>query len=226
MATDGRGLQQPQINENFAKLSEALNLAARTAREGVETRNEMERRIAKNKKIEEEKKMIELAQNARQARAQGNKVNESEEQHEEAKKRDEFRFVSFQLALVYLTNFRRDRLDDIRRERNLARNKPDALEKLKRDQDRDISEKIALGLPGVRNASNETQFDSRLFNQEAGLDSGGINDETYAVYSKAWRPLDNIQQSIYRPRQQVSCFTNVASILRNFSSTRSSGERT
>lgn len=86
----------------------------------------------------------------------------------------------------------------------MARNRPDALEKMKRDRDRDISEKIALGLPGVRNTSSETQFDSRLFNQESGLDSGGIDDETYAVYSKAWRPQDNVQQAIYRPRQQVS----------------------
>ncbi|KAI6190652.1 SKP-1 protein [Aphelenchoides bicaudatus] len=189
LAADGRGLQQPQINEKFAKFSEALNLAARTAREGVEVRNEMERRVAKNKKIEEEKKMVELAKQARQSRAQGGpKEEESSEQREEAKKRDEFR---------------RERLDDIRRERNMARNRPDALEKLKNDRDRDISEKIALGLPGVRNTSNETQFDSRLFNQDAGLDSGGIDDETYSVYSKAWRPQDNVQQSIYRPRQQA-----------------------
>jgi len=33
-------------------------------------------------------------------------------------------------------------------------------------QDRDISEKIALGLPDSRaRASGETQFDARLFNQ-------------------------------------------------------------
>jgi SNW domain-containing protein 1 len=102
--------------------------------------------------------------------------------------------------------FRNERLADIRRERNMARNRPDALEKMKRDRDRDISEKIALGLPGVRNTNAEAQFDSRLFNQDAGLDSGGIDDESYAVYSKAWRPQDNIQQSIYRPRQQVRFF--------------------
>lgn len=94
MAADGRGLQVPQINENFAKLSEALNLAARTAREGVETRNDMERRVAKNKKMEEEKKMIELARNARAARTQGGRgAGETQEQQEDAKKRDEFRFA-------------------------------------------------------------------------------------------------------------------------------------
>ncbi|KAI6188860.1 SKP-1 protein [Aphelenchoides besseyi] len=188
LAADGRGLQQTRINENFAKFSEALQLAARTAREGVEARSEMERRVAKNKKLEQEKRMVELARGARQAKAGADKFEETEEERELRKERDEFR---------------REHLDDIRRERNLARNRPDALEKMKRDQERDISEKIALGLPGVRQQGGETQFDSRLFNQDAGLDSGGIDDETYSVYSKAWRPQDNIQQSIYRPRQQA-----------------------
>ncbi|KAI6228710.1 SKP-1 protein [Aphelenchoides fujianensis] len=187
LAADGRGLQQTRINENFAKFSEALQLAARTAREGVEARSEMERRVAKNKKLEQEKRMVELARGARQANA-GGRADETAEEREEREKRDEFR---------------REHLEDIRRERNMARGRPDALEKLKKDQERDISEKIALGLPGVKQKSNETQFDSRLFNQDAGLDSGGIDDETYSVYSKAWRPQDNIQQSIYRPRQQA-----------------------
>lgn len=33
-----------------------------------------------------------------------------------------------------------------------------------------------------------------------GLDSGGIDDETYAAYDKPWRPQDSVQQHIYRPR--------------------------
>lgn len=32
-----------------------------------------------------------------------------------------------------------------------------------------------------------------------GLDSGGIDDETYNAYDKPWRAQDNIQQHIYRP---------------------------
>lgn len=32
-----------------------------------------------------------------------------------------------------------------------------------------------------------------------GLDSGGIDDETYSAYDKPWRAQDNIQQHIYRP---------------------------
>lgn len=36
--------------------------------------------------------------------------------------------------------------------------------KLQRDQDRDISELIALGVPNPR-SGNEAQYDQRLFNQ-------------------------------------------------------------
>lgn len=56
-------------------------------------------------------------------------------------------------------------MDEHRKERNIARSKPEKLERLKRNQERDISEKIALGLPDARARTGETQFDSRLFNQ-------------------------------------------------------------
>ncbi|EPB68426.1 SKIP/SNW domain protein, partial [Ancylostoma ceylanicum] len=96
---------------------------------------------------------------------------------------------------------RRDRLDDIRKERNIARNRPDKVDKLMRDRDRDISEKIVLGLPDAKVRSSETQFDQRLFDQNKGLDSGAMDDETYNPYDKAWRGGDNVQQHIYRPSE-------------------------
>lgn len=96
-------------------------------------------------------------------------------------------------------------MDDFRKERNISRNRPDKLERLRREKERDISEKIALGLPDARIRSGETQFDQRLFDQSKGLDSGGINDESYAVYDKPWRPQDNVQQHIYRP-SMCCCF--------------------
>ena len=64
-----------------------------TARERFEIQNEMERRIAKNKKFEEEKKLVELARQARQVRTQGAKADETPEQREEVQKREEFRLV-------------------------------------------------------------------------------------------------------------------------------------
>jgi len=74
---------------------------------------------------------------------------------------------------------------------------------LKREKERDISEKIALGLPDSRARTEGTQFDQRLFDQSRGLDSGGINDETYTAYDKPWRPQDNVQQHIYRPSKNI-----------------------
>ncbi len=54
----------------------------------------------------------------------------------------------------------------------MARNKPEKLERMRREKERDISEKIALGLPDNRARDGETQFDQRLFNQSKV--SGGI----------------------------------------------------
>lgn len=69
--------------------------------------------------------------------------------------------------------------------------------KRNRDEDRDISEKIALGQ--AKPTSQEGLFDSRLFNQSAGMDSGfgGGDDERYDVYDK---PLfvDRSKSHLYR----------------------------
>lgn len=65
LAADGRGLQQVHINENFAKMAEALSIAERTARDAVEARSQMERRRAQIKKQEQESRMREMALNAR-----------------------------------------------------------------------------------------------------------------------------------------------------------------
>ncbi|VDM68433.1 unnamed protein product, partial [Strongylus vulgaris] len=113
LAADGRGLQQTHINEGFAKLSEALYIADRKARESVEARAQLEKRVAQHKKLEQEARMREMAAKARQERAGIRKKGEDED--EAVKAREEIR---------------RDRLDDIRKERNIARNRPDKVDKL------------------------------------------------------------------------------------------------
>jgi len=73
--------------------------------------------------------------------------------------------------------------------------------KLEKERERDIGEKIALGLHvGTRRLSGESQFDNRLFNQSAGLDAGFGHEEDYTVYSK---PLFDRGEaaSIYRPKK-------------------------
>lgn len=72
--------------------------------------------------------------------------------------------------------------------------------KATRDEGRDISEKIALGIHrGTGKLTGESLFDSRLFNQSAGLNSGFGGDDEYNTYTQ---PLFNRTgvDSIYRPR--------------------------
>ncbi|KFD70647.1 hypothetical protein M514_11260 [Trichuris suis] len=187
LAADGRGLQQVHINENFAKLAEALYIADRKAREAVEMRSQLERRLAQKEKEEKEERMRMMAQKAREERAGLRK--EAKHEDEDVKERD---------------NLRYERLQARRRERNIARAAPEKQAKLRRDIDRDISEKIALGLPDAKVRSNETQFDHRLFNQSKGLDAGAaFDDEIYSAYDKPWRPTETLSQSIYRPSKNL-----------------------
>jgi SNW domain-containing protein 1 len=68
LAADGRGLQDVQINDNFAKLAEALYSADRHAREEVEKRAKMQQKLAQKEKEAKEQHLRQLAQQAREQR--------------------------------------------------------------------------------------------------------------------------------------------------------------
>ena len=59
---------------------------------------------------------------------------------------------------------RYERHKERERQRRLARAHPERRSKLEKERDRDVTEKIALGLPSG-NPSQESLFDQRLFNQ-------------------------------------------------------------
>jgi len=67
-----------------------------------------------------------------------------------------------------------------------------------REQNRDISEKVALGL-AKPTQSKETMYDSRLFNQTSGFDSGFNEDQHY---DKPLFAAQDAISSIYRPKAQ------------------------
>jgi SNW domain-containing protein 1 len=69
-----------------------------------------------------------------------------------------------------------------------------------RDDERDISEKIALGQ--AQPSSRETMFDQRLFNQTSGLDTGFGEEDDYNLYD---RPLftDRTAASIYKNVKEI-----------------------
>jgi SNW domain-containing protein 1 len=68
LAADGRGLQEVTINDNFAKMAEALTAAERHAREEVRMRAKMEQKLAQKEKAAKEESLRLLAQRAREER--------------------------------------------------------------------------------------------------------------------------------------------------------------
>ena len=69
LAADGRGLQEVQINDNFAKLSEALYVAEGKAREAIEMRSKIQKEILAKEKTKKEDQLRQLAQRARLERS-------------------------------------------------------------------------------------------------------------------------------------------------------------
>lgn len=192
LAADGRGLQQVHINEKFAKMAEALYIADRKAREAVEARAQLEKKLAQKEKEKKEEQLRQMAQRAREERAGLSRYaaggGNDGETSAEVRERDEIR---------------EQRHRDRARDRNLARAAPDKRSKLQKEKERDISEQIALGMPGKTQFSGEGQFDSRLFNTTKGMDSGYGDDEAYNVYDKPWRDSGSLANHLYRPSKQV-----------------------
>lgn len=94
-----------------------------------------------------------------------------------------------------------DRRKERERELRLENMKGARKNKVDRDEGRDISEKIALGMhKGTGQLSGESMYDSRLFNQSSGLDAGFGGDDEYNTYSK---PLFDRAEavSVYRPKR-------------------------
>lgn len=165
LAADGRGLVEFTINDNFSKLSEALYIAERNAREEVTRRAEVEKRLKLKEKEKKEETLRKLAQEARVERAKA--MESIPQDDEEATSR------------IEREKIREERRRERERELRISRNKSAAA----RNMDRDISERIALGM-AVPEQSGEVLYDQRLFNQTKGMDSGFGDDEAYNIYSK------------------------------------------
>jgi SNW domain-containing protein 1 len=207
LAADGRGLQEVVINDSFAKFSEALMIAERHAREEVRQRSIMQQKISEKERSLKEDNLRQLAQKAREERAGiprssdpgtsrsgQNRDESSDDEAEKLKERE---------------NIRKDKMRQLQRDYRMSHMGSDAKARHARTMaDRDISEKIALGAikPSL---SKDAMVDSRLYNQNEGLDSGFGADDSYNVYderlfsgshnplSSAYRPKGNADDEIY-----------------------------
>lgn len=221
LAAAGKGLEDVTINDKFAQFSEALFVADRHAREEVRQRALMQQRLAEKEKMQKEDQ---LRQQAQQAREERSKAIASSRRHD-SRRRDDSRSRSRSRSGSYSGSEARSRSrsrsrsysgtdseeeavrerEEARRERRreeerkLRQSRMGAerrMQVLAREQNRDISEKVALGL-AKPTASKEGMYDSRLFNQTSGFDSG-INEDN--PYDKPLFAAQDAISSIYRVR--------------------------
>ncbi|KAG5637132.1 mRNA splicing protein [Sphagnurus paluster] len=214
LAADGRGLQDIHINDNFAKFSEALFVADRHAREEVRQRALMQQKLAQKEKESKEENLRMLAQRAREERGgiapkptaasqaamkstladygsdsgSGSESEGSEEDEDARRIRDEMRAEK-----------RRER------ERELRMNNMGAEQRAKqlaRQQNRDISEKVALGL-AKPTLSKESMLDSRLFNQES-LSGNFADEDSYNLYDRPLFHGSTAAAAIYKARGNIT----------------------
>lgn len=211
LAADGRGLQDVTINDKFAQLSEALFMADRHAREEVHQRALMQQRLAEKEKAQKEEQLREMARRAREAHAARGRRPSSREDSEESRRsrsrssdgsrRRSSRSESESESEEEIREREKARQEWRREEkRKLQQSRMGAERKIQvmaREQNRDISEKIALGLAKPTTLSGEGMYDSRLFNRQSGFESG-INEDN--PYDKPLFAAQDAISSIYRPK--------------------------
>ena len=217
LAADGRGLQDVTINDKFAQLAEALHTADRHAREEVTERQRMQQRVAEKEKEAKEEHLRMLAQKAREdretdrlpprasnARSRGRSAD-SRSSYSSASSRSDSRSPdrsrgrresSADRDRREREKVRAERRQQAQREmrqKNMGHER--RVQTMAREQNRDISEKVALGM-AKPTQSKEAMYDSRLFNQSSGFAAGFNEDQAYDKPLFAQRDALN---SIYRP---------------------------
>lgn len=206
LAADGRGLQDVTINDKFAQFAEALFTADRHAREEVRLRAQMQQKLAEKEKAQKEEHLRALAQKAREERAASNRRDSRARSHTRSASRSPSAYSRSatpsddEEAARERERIRRERRQDAERQLRQSRMGTERrIQMMAREQNRDISEKVALGLAKPTQTS-ESMWDSRLFNQTSGLQSGFNEDNPY---DKALFAAQDAINSIYRPRAQL-----------------------
>jgi SNW domain-containing protein 1 len=203
LAADGRGLQDVTINDKFAPFAEALFTADRHAREEVKQRALMQQKLAEKEKAQKEDHLRMLAQKAREERLGPGRRSSRARSYSGSRSRSGSRSSSASEedeAARERERMRRERNQE--REKELRQSRMGTERKIKmmaREQDRDISEKVALGV-AKPTPSSESMWDSRLFNQTSGFDTGFNEDQPY---DKPLFAAQDAINSIYRPSNNM-----------------------
>ncbi|OIS98925.1 PREDICTED: SNW/SKI-interacting protein-like [Nicotiana attenuata] len=193
LGPDGRGLQEVHVNDNMAKLLEALYVAEEKAREAVAMRSKVKKELMMKEKEKKEMELLQLARKARSERIAAGPM----------------RSVNYECGLLREKIHEREKIrEERRRQRRLEAAKDAASvggkkRKITSDRDRDISEKVALGM-ACTSRGDVMMYDQRLFNQEKGMDSGfASTDDAYNIYDKGLFTAQPTLSTLYRPKKDV-----------------------
>lgn len=201
LAADGRHMQDTTINDKFASFAEALSTADRHAREEVKQRNLMQQRLAEKEKAQKEEQLRKLAQQAREERAAAAGGRQSRASRSVSRSRSASSSSRSESENDEAARAREEVRKERRREneRQLRQSRMGTerrIQMMAREQNRDISEKIALGL-AKPTQTQESMYDSRLFNQTSGFNTGFNEDQPY---DKPLFAAQDAISSIYRPK--------------------------
>ncbi|KAI9864697.1 MAG: mRNA splicing protein [Vezdaea acicularis] len=203
LAADGRGLQDVTINDKFAPFTEALAIADRKAREEVQQRALMQQRLAEREKAEKEEHLRQLAKKVREERSgagRGRRSSSARSRSRSYSSASDRSDSDEDMAVREREQLRRERREDAQRKLRQSRMGTERrVQMLAREQNRDISEKVALGL-AKPTQSKEGMFDSRLFGQTSGFSMGFNEDQPY---DKPLFAARDAIEGIYRPNTQV-----------------------
>lgn len=203
LAADGRGLREHTINPNFSTLSESLYVAERQARQEVRMRSQVQKKLALQEKDQREEELRQLANQARlersgfaSAESEGRPPALDDESDADAPPPRNREETDDEVAARQREKLRMERRRE--RERELRQENNMETKKRKLEEDRDVSEKIALGVHTGSGGAGEV--DSRLYNQSSGMDSGFGAEDEYNTYSKPLFDRQGVSSaSIYRP---------------------------
>ncbi|KAF7148528.1 hypothetical protein RHSIM_Rhsim03G0075400 [Rhododendron simsii] len=174
----GRGLQdEVRINENFAKLSEALYVTEQKSREAVAMRLDVQKQMMMKAKERKDQELRSLAQKARCERStiHGAGDGMSDGEREERLQREAIR-EEWRREWERETRFEGKDASAMGKKRKITT----------RGKDRDIGDKVALGTACTgAGGGTEVMYDQRLFNLEKGTNSGVFaTEDQYNVYDK------------------------------------------
>jgi len=211
LANDGRNLRKYQANQNFAKLADILALTEKNVRKEIEDRNKIAQSIQIAAAMKKEQELREAAKQARQERKLNNNSSSMmlslDSEDIKIKKEKSDKMTNDDIS-SYLKNKRKRSEEDEekeKRERNELRairkkeieyERRIEIQKKYEKEGRDVNDKVLLGQNNIVNNSNV--IDSRLYDQEGGIENVFEYTEDCEVYDKPLFNGKNKLSNIYK----------------------------